>query len=89
MAKFATLFVIAYMPIKRACGKFRKPPYPRGKSARKRKGLQLFNFYVTAKHVGVGIGGSAQKILIVGADGEKGGVNPRKYAAIADAFISA
>jgi hypothetical protein len=52
-------------------------------------GLQLFNFYVAAKDVGIGIGGFAKEVLVVGFHGKKGGIHPRKHPEIAHAFIPA
>ena len=51
--------------------------------------LNSFDFNVSAKHVRIGIGGFAQIFLIVGLDGEEGGINPRQHARKAHAFISA
>ena len=50
--------------------------------------LQFFNFYVAAKHVGVGIRRFTKKIVVVGFDGEQRGVYSREYARIAHAFVS-
>lgn len=42
-----------------------------------RKVLYPLNFYVSAKHVGIGIRRFSKKILIVGLYGEQSGIYPR------------